>query len=287
MNRQIAVFLACGILATLAAPVAADTLFISTGNPDGLLGLASRPNAGGLTEIEAADDFILTSKSTLTSATFTGLLPTGTSLSDISQVVVEIYRVFPKDSTVPPTGDVPTRNNSPSDVAFDSRDSVGGSLTFSTSVQSSSFTVANSILNGIHPIPGQTTNGEGAVTGSEVQFNVTFNTGLVLPGDHYFFVPQVALSNGSTFYWLSAPRPIVPPGTPFSPDLQSWIRNEALQPDWLRAGTDIIGAGTFNGAFSLNGTSVPEPSTLVMLVGVAGCLPLATFRRRRNLSPPG
>jgi hypothetical protein len=37
------------------------------------------------------------------------------------------------------------------------------------------------------------------------------------------------------------------------PDLQSWIRNDALAPDWLRIGTDITGQGPFNAAFSLSG----------------------------------
>jgi hypothetical protein len=70
---------------------------------------------------------------------------------------------------------------------------------------------------------------------------------------------------------LSAPRPIVPPGTAFPvgfTDLQSWIRNENLAPDWLRIGTDITHQGPFNAAFSLNGIFVPEPATwAMMLVG--------------------
>src|SRR4029077_3378803 len=55
--------------------------------------------------------------------------------------------------------------------------------------------------------------------------------------DHYFFVPQVELDNGD-FVWLSSVRPIVAPGTPFAPDLQAWTRDEFLDPDWLRIGTD-------------------------------------------------
>jgi hypothetical protein len=62
------------------------------------------------------------------------------------------------------------------------------------------------------------------------------------------------------FLYLSGPRPI--PGLPLSPDLQAWIRNSNLAPDWLRIGTDIIDGGgtppTFNMAFSLTGESVPE-----------------------------
>ena len=83
----------------------------------------------------------------------------------------------------------------------------------------------------------------------EVQFDVAFTTPLLLPPDHYFFVPQVELTDtAGEFFWLSAPRPIVPPGTPFPlgiTDLQSWTRDEILAPDWLRVGTDIVGAGDF------------------------------------------
>jgi hypothetical protein len=80
---------------------------------------------------------------------------------------------------------------------------------------------------------------------------------------------RVQLSNGN-FLWLSAPKPIVPPGTSFTPDLQSWIRNDGLAPDWLRVGDDITGQGPFNAAFILSGQPVPEPSTSAfVLLGLA------------------
>jgi hypothetical protein len=60
------------------------------------------------------------------------------------------------------------------------------------------------------------------------------------------------LSSGG-FLWLSAPKPIIAPGTPFLGDLQSWIRNDRLAPDWLRIGSDITAQGPFNAAFSLSG----------------------------------
>jgi hypothetical protein len=47
-------------------------------------------------------------------------------------------------------------------------------------------------------------------------------------------------------------------------DLQAWIRNSDLQPDWLRIGTDIIGGTTpptFNMAVSLTGETVPQAET--------------------------
>jgi hypothetical protein len=250
----------------------AGPVFFSTGDPDGLIATASRPSGNGKIEIESADDFVLASRTSISSATFTGLLTGAASPADIAQVRVEIYRVFPKDSAFPPSGNVPTRNNSPSDVAFADRDTAAKNLSFSTNVLNSSFTTANSVLNGINKVPNQFTGGEGAVTGKEVLFNVSFTTPFVLPADHYFFVPQVLLATASDeFMWLSAPKPIVAPGTPFLPDLQSWIRNEDLAPDWLRVGTDITHQGPFNAAFSLNGTETPEPSSLILIAtGVIG-----------------
>jgi hypothetical protein len=256
----------------------------STGDPDGLMATASRPDAGGLFEIESAADFVLTHSTSITSATFTGLLPAGAAVGD---VVVEIYRVFPKDSTVPPSGKVPTRANSPSDVAFGERDSATGSLNFATSVLNANFTANDSVQpGGIHT----NTSGDGSVKGAETEFTISFTDPLLLPADHYFFVPQVQLDDGN-FLWLSAPKPIVSPGTPFPAgfaDLQSWTRDEALDPDWLRVGTDIVGGTpfpTFNAAFSLNGALVPEPSTwAMMLLGFAG-LGFAGYRQARKARP--
>lgn len=196
--------------------------------------------------------------------------------------------MFPEDSVNPSSGNVTTRVNSPSDVAFDSRDAVAGTLSFSVALQSASFTTLNSVRpGGIHPIPNETTGGNGPATGEEVSFNLTFLTPFDLPADHYFFVPQVQVTGGN-FLWLSAPRPIVAPGTPFPPgytDLQSWTRDAVLDPDWLRIGTDIVGgspAPTFNGVFSLTGTEVPEPASWMFVGGAL--LGAAVVRSRRCVS---
>jgi hypothetical protein len=265
-----------------AIPARAASFFFSTGNPDGRIATGARPGTPGKVQIETGDDFILNSSTDIKQATFTGLLTNGANVSNITQVINEIYRTFPKDSTNPPSGRVPTRTNSPSDIAFDSRDSAAGGLSYSVSVLNPSFTAANSVLNGINALPNQRTGGEGAVTGTEVQFTVTYNNAFSLPADSYFFVPQVAVTGGD-FLWLSAAKPIVSPGTPFVGDLQSWIRNEDLEPDWLRIGTDVVGgapAPTFNASFSLSGetTAVPEPLTIIGTI--VGCTVAMRMRKK-------
>jgi PEP-CTERM motif len=282
MSRSffLAILLTIGLFA--AIPAAADSLLVSTGNPDGLIAMASRPGSPGKIEIEAADDFILSGATNVTGGSFVGLLPSGISLTSIRQVVVEIYRVFPNDSTNPASGNVLTRANSPSDVAFASRDFVTGGLHFTPTLLSGSFTASNSVVNGINKLPNQFTGGEGSVTGEEVSFNVAFTTPFDLPADHYFFVPQVLLTSGD-FLWLSAPKPIVAPGTPFSPDLQTWMRNANLDPDWSRVGTDITHQGPFNGTFTLSGSaSVPEASTLLLLG--TGLLGLVGFTLKKAIA---
>jgi hypothetical protein len=249
-------------LVFVAAPAWGQPFSFSTGLPNGALAAASRIEGSGLIEIEAGDDFITTADQTIiTSASFWGLLPA--TLPSVDQVVVEIYRVFPLDSVNPPDGRVPTRANSPSDVAFDTRDSDGDQLSFSAT-NLGAFAAANSVVNGINPSPGQTTQGEGPVSGAQVRFDVIFNTPFKLPPGHYFFVPQVRLEEGATFLWLSAVRNTAL----FTPNLQAWIRNANLDPDWLRIGTDIIGgnpAPTFDMAFSLTGNTAPAALVAAVL----------------------
>jgi hypothetical protein len=257
-----------------------DDFHYNNATPNNLMAMASRPDAGGKTEIEAADDFITPAEVSVDTASFWGVLTSTVAPATVQNVTVEIYRVFPKDSDTVRLIQVPTRANSPSDVAFTSRDAGSATLAFSTTTLAASFTANNSVLTGIHPSPNQTTNGEGPITGTEVRFDVTFTSPLDLPADHYFFVPQVQVSSGE-FYWLSGSRPISGAGTtPLSPDLQAWIRNDALAPDWLRVGTDIVGGQTpptFNGAFTLDGATVPEPSSLLLLA--AGAVGLLRGRR--------
>ena len=295
MLRRFAAATIGSLVMLLGTPAFADVVYNNL-TPNNLMATAVRPDTAPF-EIEAGDDFFLATGARINSAAFTGLLVPGTGGTPaVSQVLIEIYRVFPNDSNVgrtsgPPTfstPQVPTRVNSPSDVAFDSRDSAANELKFSSTVISATFTALNSVApGGIHPMPGQTTGGNGPQTGQEVQINVSFATPFSLPPDHYFFVPQVLLTNGGQFFWLSASRPITGAGgtTPFPvgvTDLQTWTRDAMLDPDWSRVGQDIVGGNpfpTFNAAFSLDGT-VPEPSTL-LLVG-SGLVGFAVHIARRR-----
>jgi hypothetical protein len=243
--------------AIFAVPASADPFFFTTGAPDGRIGVASRPASadGTKIEIEAADDFILTSPTLLYGAVFYGLTPPNLTFDDIGTVTVEIYRVFPNDSDITRTPNVPTRTNSPADVELPKdgaqqsgdRSTSDGSLSYSFVTLQTQYTVANSVINGINAGPNPTTGGEGPVSGWLNAFVVLFVDEFVLPADHYFIVPQVELKNGGEFLWVSAPHP------QFTGDLQQWVRNSNLDPDWLRVGTDIVGGTTFNGSFSLLG----------------------------------
>jgi hypothetical protein len=260
--------------ACVTAPAWADSFFFTTGNADGKLGALSRSDS---IETETADDFILDQTTVISGATMTGLV-LRTDVADIANVEVEIYHRFHEDplDKFPPSGNVPSRTNSPSDNEIDTatRDASDGTLSFYYSSLNANFSVSNTVINGINPfkVNGTTdanrTGGEGPASGEEVQITITFTKPIVLPPGHYFFRPEV-LVNGGDFLYLSAPRPMVsPPATPLAQDLQAWIRNAPLAPDWLRIGTDIIDAAgatgpTFNMTFSLNGNTIPN-------AGIAG-----------------
>ncbi len=269
---KLRILIVLSLAALLAIPAAASSFSFTTGNPDGQMATLSRLSSAGKVQTETADDFILGQATFLKQATFIGLIPTGTSLSSISQVEIEFYHVFPKDSG-PFDGLVTTRTNSPADVEIGSatRDSAAGNLSYNVTLLNPSFFAANSVVNGINAFPNQFTGGEGQVSGQEVMISVNFTTPILLDADHYFFRPEALLSSGD-FLWLSAPRP------QFTGDLQSWMRNDNLAPDWSRIGTDITNQGPFDASFSLSGSTVPEPSTLGMLGG--GLSALAFLRKR-------
>ena len=249
---------------------AQQTQITNTGNPDGKLGALSRRPSANKVETETADDFFLRQATVLTGAIITGLLTDGAKLENIQNVEVEVYHIFPLDSVDRGSASgVPSRMNSPSDVEIDSatRALTDRTLLIQGRVLNTNFSALNTVINRINKKPLNTTHGEGPVTGQQVELAITFTNPILLPEGHYFFRPEVLVSGGD-FLYLSTPRPIAAPGTPFVGDLQAWIRNSDLSPDWLRIGTDIIGTDvpggippTFNMAFSLTGTTIQAPGT--------------------------
>jgi hypothetical protein len=255
--------LALGLLVSTSL-WSADFSF-TTGNPDGLMGAASRRASPGKLETETADDFTLDQTTVIRRATIVGLVPSGTQPQDIKEVEVEVYHVFPLDSAIPPSGKVPSRVNSPSDVEIGTATRAGnsGTLTFFTNVLNSNFGVGNTVVNNLK-VATSPPGGESSTAGEEVEITITFTNPIILPAGHYFFRPEVLLTSGD-FLYLSAPKVI-----PAPKDLQAWIRNSNLVPDWLRIGTDIVGgapAPNFNMTFSLAGETVPEAGT----PGAANC----------------
>ena len=248
-----AMIIAAGM--SLATSASAAPFSFTTGNPDGSLGAVTRNDSPGKVETETADDFILAETTVINGATITGLI--NAPVANITNVEVELYHVFPLDSINPPSGRVLSRANSPADVEISTatRDGSDGTLRFSPSSLSASFAVSNTVVNGINPNPSRT-GGEGPASGEEVQITITFSDPIVLPPGHYFFRPEVGLTGGDFLYLSVA-------GTPVAPDLQAWIRNSRLAPDWVRIGTDTIGATPpavapkFNMAFSLTGNTIP------------------------------
>jgi len=229
------------------------------------MGAASRRASPGKLETETADDFTLDQTTVISRAKIVGLVPAGMQPQDIKEVEVEVYHVFSLDSAVPPSGKVPTRANSPSDVEIGTATRAGnsGTLTFSTNVLNN-FGVGNTVVNNLK-VATAPPGGEGSTAGELVEITITFTSPIILPAGHYFFRPEVLLTSGD-FLYLSAPKVI-----PAPKDLQAWIRNSNLAPDWLRIGTDIVGGATpptFNMTFSLAGETVPEAGT----PGVANCL---------------
>ena len=252
-----------------AAAAQNTQVIVNTGNPDGKLGALSRRPSSGKLETETADDFVLNQTTVISGATITGLISPATSLANLTNVEVEFYHVFPQDSANPDplAGNVPSRFNSPSDVEIDAatRDGSLGTLRFAVRLLNANSSVPNTVVNGINKKPNSTTHGEGPATGEEVEIGITFTTPILLPTGHYFFRPEVMVTGGGDFLFLSAPKPVVSPGTAIAGDLQAWIRNSDLAPDWLRIGTDIINnttpPPTFNMTFSLTGNTVPEVGT--------------------------
>ena len=214
-----AIFGACAA----AGPArAGSTFFFSTGDPDGKMAMASRPSSAGKIEIESADDFVLTAPRASPARPSPVSCRRTASLSDMTNVRVEIYRVFPLDSTIPRQWQCAHADQFSLGRGVRRTDAAAHNLTFTPGIINSSFTAQIPSSTGSIRNPTSIPR-RGTGHGPRGSVQRDFESAFTLPADHYFFVPQVQLSNGD-FFWLSAPKPIVAPGTPFRhrpPDLDS------------------------------------------------------------------
>src|SRR5260370_16704439 len=156
MHRCASIAAVSVVLFSASSLTAGPVTLFSTGNPDEKIATLSRPAGTGL-ETETADDFILGQAGLITNATFIGLLPTGGPLSIVTSVEIELYHVFPLDSTNPPDGRVITRVNSPSDNQFAAFSSALGSLNFSPPILNPRFPPPHSLINVLSPLPNHIT----------------------------------------------------------------------------------------------------------------------------------
>ena len=106
--RRISLGLFVLILVTLwPSRVAASSVLYSNLLVTNQIGVGSRPSGPGV-EIEAADDFVLTSPASITGISFIGLVPS-LSAVNLAALNVEFYRIFPLDSNTARTPAVTTR----------------------------------------------------------------------------------------------------------------------------------------------------------------------------------
>jgi hypothetical protein len=78
---------------------------------------------------------VTTHATDIDSATFTGLIVGGATPANVTDVEIELYHVFPIESTNPPDGRVNARANSPSDNNFAAADGALGQLLHDESAQ--------------------------------------------------------------------------------------------------------------------------------------------------------
>ncbi len=257
------------------------------------IGFLSQQNSSP--ETEAIDDFVINPatfpqgfnvKSVLGQVLITD--PDAT----IDNLSIEFYRTFPVDSDLTRTPGN-TRTNGPSDDGqeFAEFSTDDGSLSFTQTVQASTFVLDTTIE------PGADSRGvleTDDTTGTLLLLDMKLASPLALaatnpfPGDpatHYWLEMTASLSSGE-FYWVQGVLPRSVPGAPplTGEDRQTWFTTiPGLSPDFRRV-SDIINASdntaepAFNSSMEIRGDAVPEPATL-FLMG-AGLIGLSKMRLR-------
>src|SRR5881392_881216 len=90
--------IALGGVAMVGGPAFADPIIYNNLTPNNQIAIATSLNPPGGFDIETADDFFLNTQTFITSASFVGLIvPSPGGTPAISEVIAEMYRIFPLD----------------------------------------------------------------------------------------------------------------------------------------------------------------------------------------------
>ena len=198
--------------ATPAAALLPAVYSFSTGDPDGKMATASSPGQRG------------SSRSRRPTISFSRQRPrsparpspaSSPGTRSVSNVPVEIYRVFPTIRTrAAPAGRQRSRlpRRRPARIRHRMSHLAADAATGGLQVRDNRHGILHRAQLGAagwhQSQTGQFTGGNGPVTGEENDFSMSFTNDLLLPANHYFFVPQVGHGSDGNFLWLSAPRPI-------------------------------------------------------------------------------
>ena len=211
----------------LATPTWADP-FSQHGTPDGLLGALSQPASTGHLETETTNNFLLTDTDAHRSGDHHQVDPVGNCPGEYS-ATSRSRSITSSRGLGRPLGERALH----SQLTRGCRDRhhharwEPRNARFQHSLLDE-LSVLNTVMDGINRAPTNVTDGEGPASGTVVQITITFIPDRPAGGiTHYFFHQEVQVAGGD-FLYLSAPKPIVAPGTPVTGDFQAWIRNSDL-----------------------------------------------------------
>ena len=236
------------VLATIAAglalatPAFAGDFFFTTGNADGLLGALSRSDSPGKVETETADDFVLTQTTIISGATIVGLV--NAAVANITNVEVEVYNRFRWTRSVSSVGATcsraSTRRRTSKSMPPRAMEAWERSVLPQRQLSANFHRTEH---RGKRHQPESEPAGPAArvaTSGAEVE-------------DHHHVHQadpsarrSLFLSPGGVGGGWRFPVAVGAAGRSWRParrsrsDLQAWIRNARLAPDWVRIGTDVI-----------------------------------------------
>ena len=215
----------------LATPAWADPFVFSTGTPDGLLGALSQPAGSGTSRPRPPTTSSLSETTSIAQATITGLIPAGTPAGEHQQRRGRGLSRLSQGLGRSPlgagarAGQLARRRR---DRQRHARCERGNARVRGRSLVDASSSVLNTVVDGINPVPAERDPWRRSRRAARWSRSRS-------PSPRRSFCRRITISSaprsqvtGGDFLFLSAPKPIVAPGTPFMGDLQAWIRNSDL-----------------------------------------------------------